>query len=100
MNHFLVGVPAFLLFFSFFRRLTQQQQKKHSPKMRAAMAIEATEMPTVSPVVKGLGDGDDVAGGLVCAAEDGPNTLDVGTLTIVSGADGVSTVEFVGTDVG
>jgi hypothetical protein len=100
LNHFLVGVPDFLFFFSFFRRLTQQQQKKHSPKMSAAMAIEATEIPTVSPVVKGLGDWVDVAEGPVGDAEDEVDTPNVGTLMMVFGADVMITVELAGIDVG
>jgi hypothetical protein len=100
LNHFLVGEPAFLFFFSFFRRLTQQQQKKHNPNMSAAIAIEATDIPTVSPVVKGLGDWVGVAEGLVGDAEDAVETLDVGTTRMVLGADVMSTVELVGTDVG
>jgi hypothetical protein len=100
LNHFLVGVPDFLFFFSFFRRLTQQQQKKHSPKMSAAMAIEATEIPTVSPVVRGLDDWVDVAEGPVGDAEDEVDTPNVGTLMMVFGADVMITVELAGIDVG
>jgi hypothetical protein len=100
LNHFLVGEPAFLFFVSFFRRLTQQQQKKHSPKMSAAIAIEATDIPTVSPVVKGLGDWVGAVEGLVGDAEDGLDTLSVGPTVMVLGADVMSTVELVGTDVG
>jgi hypothetical protein len=100
LNHFLVGEPTFLFFFSFFRRLTQQQQKKHSPKMSAAIAIEATEIPTVSPVVNGLGDWVEVAERPLDDVENEVDALGVGTITIVLGADVVSTVELVGGDVG
>jgi hypothetical protein len=68
--------------------------------MSAAIAIEATDIPTVSPVVKGLGNRVDAVEGLVGDAEDGLDTLSVGPTVMVLGADVMSTVELVGTDVG
>jgi len=83
LNHFLVGVPDFLFFFSFLRRLAQQQQKKHSPNSRAAIAIEATEIPTVWPVVKILGDWVGVEETSVDAPDDEVGTVDVEVMLVL-----------------
>lgn len=98
LNHFLVGVPDFLFFFSFLRRLAQQQQKKHSPNSRAAIAIEATEIPTVWPVVKIWGGPVGVEETSADAPDDEVGTVDV-EVTLVLEALVVRVVGMVDTPV-